>query len=214
MRMHSPLSGHTVGSGSLAFPAPLLDLEPLPARVLEVFPPAPPTLPPKCRGIGPHGFCASLKALTATLAPYAPWQARIRAPPSVDSSASTPPPFDLPRVHSHKSRRTCFGSKLPSSVLVPSSWLLTTSTFFSAPGLRVYCAPLPALRFAAFPVARFRPTRRPSGFPDAFHTTRFKPFKGFPSSIAVPVSPTSRKRPFTTSRCPLVVAVLADAPMR
>jgi len=201
MRMHSPLSGHTVGSGSFAFPAPLLDLPPSPARVPEVVPPAPPTLPPKCRGIGPHGFRASFRALTATLEPYAPWQARVRVPPLVDSFSPTPPPFDRPRVHSHKSRRTCFVPGLQHPELVPPSWLLTTSTFFSAPGLRVYCAPLPALRFIAFPVACFPPTRRPAGFSDAFHTTRFKPSKGFPSSAAAPTSQAFRRRPFTAGRC-------------
>jgi hypothetical protein len=43
---------------------------------------------------------------------------------------------------------------------VPPSWSLTTSTVSSARSLRVCCAPLPALRFAAFPGVDPRRTRR------------------------------------------------------
>jgi len=101
---------------------------------------------------------------------------------------------------------------LPGPCRVPSTWSLTTSTVSSALELQVYCALLPALRFAAFPVAWPRYDPKVSRTPDAFLATRFIPFKGFPSSAAVPLSHATRRSRFTSGLCLLVVTILARTP--
>jgi hypothetical protein len=54
---------------------------------------------------------------------------------------------------------------------VPSSWFRTTSTAYSARQVRVYCTPLPAMRFIAFRATALGdcpPEREPSSLASAF----------------------------------------------
>jgi hypothetical protein len=48
--------------------------------------------------------------------------------------------------------------------------------------------------------------------PDAFLVTRFIPFKGFPSFVAVPSSHSTRRLCFTDGLCLLAVAILTKTP--
>jgi hypothetical protein len=139
-------------------------------------------------------------------------QARDSSSSSLEFSLYTPTPFNTSRVHSHPPRKAGFVPGLSHPDRVPSPWFLTTSTVSSALVLQVYCALLPALRFATFPVASVRQTRRSAGTSDAFLVTRFIPFKGFPLFAAVPSSHTTRRSRYTAGRCPLVVAHLANVP--
>jgi hypothetical protein len=84
---------------------------------------------------------------------------------SLELSRFTTPPFNSLRVISHQPRKTGFVPRLSHPDHVPSPWSLTTSTVSSALELRVYCAPLPALRFVTFPAAVCLSTRRSPGHP-------------------------------------------------
>jgi len=87
---------------------------------------------------------------------------------------------------------------------VPPSWSLTTSTVFSAQGLRACCIPLTTLGFDAFPAGL--PGASPGGRPGeafAFPAPRIVPFEEFPSSAAVP---------HHCGRCPLDVSARSPRP--
>jgi len=179
--------GRELGNGSLVFPAIPLDLSPLPAwssRSSLV------RCPPSAEALGcwPPGLDLSFRALARLLGslrdfrrigclgvllfwhyPLAPlcWF------PSVRSLPVAP-----------KSFLWVAGTTRPHRV--PSSWFLTTSTVYPAQRLRVCCTPLPTLRFAPFPVTHTAACPKAPWLCAAFLAARFIPFKGFPSSVAVP----------------------------
>jgi hypothetical protein len=176
-----------LGSGSLVFPAVLLDLSPSPAwpsrSSLVRRPPSaeasgcwPPGLdlshralvrsvgiPRDVRQVGRRGFLLSWHYPLAPLCWF----------PSVRPLPVTPKSFLWVAGTTRRHR-------------VPSSWFLTTSTACSAQRLRVCCTPLPTLRFAAFQAASNAVCPKAPWLCAAFLATRFIPFKGFPSSVAVP----------------------------
>lgn len=94
---------------------------------------------------------------------------------------------------------------IPPRHPVPPAWFLTTSAACSAPGLRVCCAPLPVLRFIAFPAVAPAHSRKRRQLEPAFPATRSIPFEGFPSSAAAP-----RHR----GRCLPAVTAAAQRPTR
>jgi len=196
----------------LTFAANLLDLRPLPAWALEVFRVMPSPIFRRIRVSALMTFSAPSARSLRSQNPSHPQQAEDLSSSSLEFSRYTPPPFDFSRVLSHPSRKTGFVPRLSHPDQVPPPWSLTTSTVSSALKLQVYCALLPALRFATFIDARSRPARKLTGMPDAFHVTRFIPFEGFPSFVAVPSSHAPRRVRFTDGRCLLVVAHLANVP--
>jgi len=164
------------------FAASLLDLEPLPVRVREVFPGVGRLVlaiaRPRGRGsdrsfdrcTSPCGKVSrnnrpswSWPPLQSGSRPAGPSPVHARrhgtvGPPLLASSASPLRRFpsvrllpvnQLPKQRAHLRVRGSIPRRR-----VPSAWSLTTSTVFSAPGLRVCCAPLPALGFVAFPTIR------------------------------------------------------------
>jgi hypothetical protein len=88
---------------------------------------------------------------------------------------------------------------------VPSSWFLTTSTASSARGLRVCCAPLPALGFDAFPASGIPHHPEVDWMTLAFPASRVVPFEEFPSSAAAP---------HHCGRCPPAVAACSRSAKR
>jgi hypothetical protein len=115
---------------------------------------------------------------------------------------SAPPPFYLQRVHSRKPRLPS-ARRIQSSSLVPPSWFLTTSTVYSALGLRVCCTPLPAMEFDAFPASGFPAHPKVAWKLVTFPAPRVIPFEEFPSSAAVP---------HHCGRCPPAVTAHSPCP--
>jgi hypothetical protein len=121
----------------LDFPALLLDLEPLPVRVLEVFPQRPP-LSPKRSGstlvalASPperSRLCRNIAASNRGPKPCSASRGLARFHPfAVLPDASTPGEAAC------RSSPFTFGPGRPVPTRVPPSWFLTTSTVFSAPG--------------------------------------------------------------------------------
>jgi len=191
-------------AGCLAFPAPSAVLT-VTGRTLEVFPG-----PPLSTGLSRRECCAFTSAEGSLVAFHLSFRALAALPEllaaSEEASSSSsrgirsriaPLSLDLLCVHSRKpelpSARPCQGLDP-----VPPSWSLTTSTAFSAQGLRVCCTPLTTLGFDAFPA--LAPRSSPEGLPGeaiAFPAPRIVPFEEFPSSAAVP---------HHCGRCPLAFA--------
>ena len=90
-----------------------------------------------------------------------------------------------------------FGPVVPSADLVPPSWFLTTSTVYSAQGLRVCCTPLPALGFIAFLATRSRRFRRSRGRRGAIPAMWARTLRRVPLAS----SRTASLRPLPSYRC-------------
>jgi hypothetical protein len=151
----------------------------------------PGTPPSRCRSVGmsaPMALLSSSERSRAWLEPLAARDKSLTLGSSSHGITRLRPSTGFRLcVHSQRApKHSSSGRRYQPTTPVPSPWSLTTSTVSSAQRLQVCCALLPALRFAAFPGFRNRggpKTSRPMG---PFPATRFIPFKGFPSSAAVP----------------------------
>ena len=125
---------------------------------------------------------------------------RIWISPLVVLPAFTPPPVHLLRpLPEHRSAPS--GRRFHASTHVPPSWFRTTSTVYSAPGLRVCCASLPAwgsLRFQ-----RARPHHRNEPRLDApWRRQSLSPQRGSdPSKGSLANSRVASLRPLPSCRC-------------
>jgi hypothetical protein len=164
--------------------------------------------------IDPHDLRLAFRALATLLEPATSrrtgtglllsWSCPLVASPPCSVCASTP---------EWRPETPLFGPVVPRTDLVPPSWFLTTSTAFSAQGLRVCCTPLPALGFIAFPVTcprRFRRSRgRENTIPAMWaHTLRRVPLAD---------SRTASLRPLPSCRCRALMlpgpgGLVADTP--
>lgn len=171
--------GGKPGCGSLAFPAVLLGLRPLPAwpsrssRIRRLVGGKPPRIDhralwsPLQRAHSSAGAPRNLRRPVCKQTEWPqPW-----APPLLGFVYLAPlHRNNHPRIHSPRDpgksrRRNALICRERPRVRadgatrrhqVPPAWFLTTSTAFSARRLRVCCASLPAMGFTAFPVPRAR----------------------------------------------------------
>jgi hypothetical protein len=110
------------------------------------------------------------------------------------------PSADRPSARPLPEAEASFGSTVPPVVLVPPSWFLTTSAAFSAQGLQVCCALLPAVGFDALPAPASRPPegtlqdRRVSRA--AFHTLRRVPLVSSRTASLRPLPSCHYRTPF------------------
>jgi hypothetical protein len=123
------------------------------------------------------------------------WPCPLVAPPSCHAGASTP-------GHRCKQRWPS-GRGFHTSTPVPPAWSLTTSTVCSAPEPAGLLRPASDLGVRRVSYPRVPRLRRDGGDPRGLPRSAVIPFKGFPSSAAVP---------HHCSRCPLAVAAYPNTP--
>jgi hypothetical protein len=142
-RSHEPLaplgvlrfSSRRSGSGSLAYPAPLVTFSTVAGVGLQGFPITSTVLG---RSLGATAFMAFSSPSERSLER---WNLLSAVPPLVGFGVSLPPAY-LPRVHSREPRPPS-ARRCHTPVHVPPSWFHTTTTVSSARELRFCCTPQP-----------------------------------------------------------------------